>query len=416
MAQRVVKNIGFLGLSQAANYLLPLITIPYITRVVGPQNYGLIEFASTAMLYFSSVVIYGFGTTGTRLIAQKPQEIDHVSTVFSSVLLTRLSLFLFSTLVFIACIYTIPKFGEERLLMITAFPLVLGWALYPAFIFQGTQKLQYVAIANFAVKAIAALAIFIFLQEPEDFFLVLGINAGAQILVAILLLILSFRLLPGLHLKPVSLRGVKSYLTEGSYVFLSNFFMRISKFSPVLFIGLYLAESQIGLFAASLKLVVVAHSFLFLPLAGAMFPHLANVFARDRNLYLKNLKRSFYTMLAIGAVSSAVIILFPNFFISLVFGPDYLPAVPYLQIMAPLLTFAVVSHFSLQQGLSVLSKDKTYLGIVVLVGIVTVVLNVTLIEPYGIRGAAFIKLSVDVFLALLGAYFFTRAWRNLPNP
>lgn len=413
MAKTLVKNIGFLTLSQAANFLFPLVTIPYVTRVVGPDNYGLLEFTTVAMLYFSAIVIYGFNVTATRRIAAKPHDIDNVNSVFSRVVTTRLILFLVASAIFIICLLALPTFGEYKKMLLFAFPIVLGWALYPDFLFQGLQKLQFVALANFLIKALAAALIFVVIKSPEDFYLVLAINAAAQIVVGAGLLMASVKLVSGLKLLHVSFKEIASELKEGSYAFLSLFFNRIYVFGSILFLGLMLSEFEMGLFAASFKLIIVAQSFLFLPLTGALFPYLSNLYSTSFKSYKRHYRKFQLLMLLITSLSAGVLMLFPEFFIKLVFGADYLAAAPYLQIMAPALVATTVSHFAMQLGLYILKKDNIYLVIVIGIGLISVVLNLIFIKAFGLYGAAWVKLAVDVMLALTGYWFFTKELRKV---
>jgi PST family polysaccharide transporter len=166
---KLFKNIGFLTISQAANYIIPLITIPYITRTVGPDIYGWVEFGIVAMLYFSAVIIFGFNTTGTRRVAEHPDDMKKVSKDFSSIVSTRLFLLVLTSLIFVIGMFTIPKFQEQSKLMWYAFPIVIGWAMYPEFLFQGLQKLQVVAIANFVVKDFLFCSIFYKYEWSRNF-------------------------------------------------------------------------------------------------------------------------------------------------------------------------------------------------------------------------------------------------------
>lgn len=406
------KNIGFLTLSQAANYVLPLITIPYITRVVGPENYGLIEFATVAMLYFSAVVIYGFNTTATREIAENADSKKHVSSVFSTVVFTRLLLFLAASVVFVLCLLFVPEFQSNKKVLLFAYPIVFGWTLYPDFLFQGLQKLQIVAVANFAVKSIAAVLIFVLLQTANDFYFVLGINSFAQILVGLFTLFYAFKAIGGLEFFKPSWEDVKVRLKNGFYVFLSHFFTRIYTFGSIVFLGIMLTELELGYFAAGMKLITVGQSFLFLPLFGALFPHLTKLYAENKDKYLREFKRALLVMIGLTAFASTVLMLFPEFFIKLVFGADYLGVQPYFVIMVPILIFSSISHFSMQQGLIILKKDRRYLSIIIATGILSLVLNYFIIPDYRLEGAAWVKLGVDGFLAVVGMYFFVLAWQK----
>lgn len=412
MAKRLAKNIGFLMLSQGANYLLPLITIPYITRVVGPDGYGLIEFGTVAMMYFSAIVVYGFNTTATRKISQAPENIKHVSEVFSNVVLTRVVLFAIASVLFSICLFTVPALKEQSFMLLFAYPIVLGWAIYPDFLFQGLQKLQFVAVSNFLVKALAAALIFILIKSPEDFYLVLAINAGAQILVGIGLLAASFWLVKGLQFKLLPFNAILKQLKEGAYVFASLFFMRVYTFGSVLFLGFMLSDYEVGLFAAGLKLITVAQSFLFLPLFGALFPYLSNLFATDFTAYKKQFNRLFLAMIAVTTLSAVVLMMVPDVFVNLVFGSGYLDASPLLQIMAPMLIATGFSHFAMQQGLIIYHKDRPYLIIIVTAGLLSLPLNYFGISWFGLVGVAYTKLVVDVVLAVMAWIVFLKVQKN----
>lgn len=409
MAQQVVKNIGFLGISQAANYLLPLVTIPYITRIVGPQNYGLLELAATTMLYFSAVVIYGFSFTATRKIAAFSTNAKRVARVFSTVLYTRLLLFALVTVVFLLVLFTVPKFQQHQRLFLFAFPIVLGWALYPEFLFQGLQKLSVVALANLGVKVLAALLIFLLLHQAQHFYLVVVINAVAQIAIALATLTYAFKIYPSLQLHRPNFRIVKIYLKSGWYLFLSHFFTRVYTFGAILFLGFLLSEQELGFYAAAAKLIIVGQSFLFLPLGGALFPHFANLYKNSPKTYRQQHAKVVKLMLLGTALASVLLWFLAEFLVKLFFGEEYLPVVPYLQIMAPALLLTTISHFSMKQGLMILKKDKTHLWIVIAVGLASLLLNLVLINTYNLMGAALAKLAIELLLALLAWGFFYKA-------
>lgn len=402
MAKTLVKNIGFLSLSQLANYVLPLITIPYITRVVGPENYGLIEFAGTVMLYFTAVVIYGFTYSSTRRIAANPRDPRHVNRIFITTLQSRLFLLAVSALIFVPLLLAVPQFYEHRLLFLYAFPIVIGWALYPDFLFQGLQKLAVIALANTGIKVLAAVLIFTLLREKSDYYLVVGINAVAQISAALATLFYARRVLPELHWQSPRWLLIKAYLKSGWYMFLSLFFVRVSSFGTLLFLGFLLSELKMGYYAAAVKLIFVAQSFMLMPFSGALFPYLANQLKLDPALFLKAHRRFMLFLTAICLIASIGLYAFHSFFIHLIFGQAYAPAERLLQIMSPIIALSAISHFAMKQGLMVLREDRLHLYLVVFTGLLSTAINLALIKLFDLEGAAWARLSVEMLLALCG--------------
>lgn len=408
MNRSLRNNIGFMGLSQAANYVLPLVTLPYVTRMVGPSNYGLAEFATVSMLYFSALVTYGFIFTGTRKVAQLGEQYQRISTVFSVVQQAKILLLLLSSLLFLALILWVPQYHNEIWLMLFAYPFVIGWALYPDFLFQGRQDLGVIAMLNFGIKSLGAILIFALIHGPEDYYWIVGINSITQVGASLVSLLYAHKRYPWLRFSWQPLRLVKAYLVSGVYMFASLFFTRIFIFGSILFLGFLLPAKELGIYAAALKLITVGQSFLFTPLGSSLYPHLAKELKESPKKYLHDRRRFQNYMIALSAFAAVVTIFSRDFIIDLLFGEPYQEAGPLLAIMAPVFVFTALSHFSLKQGLMVLKADKENWRSVFITGVLSIAFNYVLIEWQGLYGAAWAKLGLEVILAGLGIYYFRK--------
>lgn len=406
MPARLTRNISYLTLSQIANYVLPLAVIPYITRVAGPSNYGLIEFATVVLLYFIVITDYSFNSTATRRIAACKGKSEQISEIFSAVMMAKLLLFGGALLIFSVLLFAVPTFRENSLLLWMAFPIVLGWALYPNFLFQGTQRLGVSALANVLIKALAAVLIFIFLQKEEDYRLVPFINGITQVAVGALALAYALFYLKGVRWVQPSMAQVFSEIREGRFVFFSNYFTRIYGFSAIFIGGFLLSPVQLGIFAAAAKLITVAQSFLFQPLHGALFPFLSEKLSEGREIFAASHKKSLLLLGAASVAASVGLFLLAPFLVRLIFGEQYVEAGRYLRIMAPMLLVGGFVHMGMQQGLLILRKDKLFLLIVGVAAALSIGLNLWLIPLYGIEGAAWVKLIVEMSIALLAILLF----------
>lgn len=408
MSGKLTRNISYLTLSQLANYVLPLVTIPYITRVVGPSNYGVVEFVTVVLIYFIVIVDYSFNTTGTRKIAAHAKNKEKVSFIFSSIIVAKFLLLGISLAIFSLLMLFIPTFQENSRVFWMAFPIVLGWVLYPEFLFNGVQKLGVVAVGNFAIKGLAAACVFLFIKEQSDYFLIPFINGVTQLIVGALSLWYLFKIAKLAHWIKPKKRAVFAAIKEGRFVFLSNYFTRIYGFGSIFIGGFLLSSTQVGLYSAAAKLVTVAQSFLFLPLYGALFPFLSQKRAVSKAVYLKEFYKYLTLILIATVLASVFLILLAPFLVSLIFGEAFLGAVNLIYIMAPMLLFSCFVHMFMHQGLHVLKQDKYVMYTVILTGIVSIVLNLILIPLFEVRGAAIVKISVEGFIAALAAWFFFR--------
>ena len=406
MKNILFKNIGFLTLSQIANYLLPLVTIPYVTRIVGPENFGTIEFVQATILFFTVTLNYGFNRTATRAIAADSGNMEKVSELFSSVMLAKTLLLGSSMLVFGILLLTVPKFLDNYIILIAGFPIVIGWGLYPSFIFEGLQKLSVVAVVDVFIKSTAAVCILVLINNAEDYYKVPLINGLIQMVFGFVALVYALKKIDGLRFIKTSWQKVKAQLREGQYVYFSSLFTTVYNFGIILFGAFLLGPIELGIFVAAYKLIVVGNSFLFKPLTGALFPFLSLKLADGIEVYKKSFKNAFFLLVLASAVASLMLFFLASFLLNLVFGENYLEAENILKIMAPTLFVGAFLHMFLQQGLLHLHKDKLYMSLIISGGVLSIVINFILIKNYEIVGAAVSRLVVDVYLALVSGFFF----------
>ncbi|MDD5155213.1 MAG: oligosaccharide flippase family protein [Candidatus Omnitrophica bacterium] len=173
----VMRNVASLSVLQAITYILPVVVIPYLFRVIGPEKFGLISFAQAFVQYFMILTDYGFSISATKQISLHRHHHEKVSAVFSSVMTVKLALAFLSFLALGAIVYFVPKFRNDWMVYVFSFGAVLGNTLFPVWFFQGTEKMKHIADLNIIGGFIFALSIFIFVKGPKDYLMVPLINS-----------------------------------------------------------------------------------------------------------------------------------------------------------------------------------------------------------------------------------------------
>ena len=167
----LLKNIASLGAVQVVNYIFPLITIPYVSRIIGPEGFGIINYITAFVSYFILIISYGFDFTATRKIAVDPDNLEIRSKVFSEVTCARVLLFILSTVGFLICICLIPLLSDHLMLSLMLFLNVVSALLTPQYVFQGLQKLPVLSVLTLVKGVVNTSLIFLFVSKSDDLLL-----------------------------------------------------------------------------------------------------------------------------------------------------------------------------------------------------------------------------------------------------
>lgn len=224
--KRISKNIISLFTLQGVNYILPLLTIPYLVRVLGLEYFGLLAFATAFIMYFMVLTDYGFNLSATNQIAINKENKQKVNEIFVSVLTIKLTLAIFGFFIMIGIVSLIPKYQNDLNVFIFTYGMVVGQALIPLWLFQGLETMKYMTYFNILAKFIATGSIFIFVQEQNDYFLVPILTSLGFIVAGLLSLYWAFREFK-MKFYILSKQQLMIQLKDGWHVFINNVFVNL---------------------------------------------------------------------------------------------------------------------------------------------------------------------------------------------
>jgi PST family polysaccharide transporter len=314
----LLKNTFSLSILQFANYVLPLITIPYVVRVIGPDKFGLISFAQAFATYFLLVVNYGFDLSATREISSNRDNKNTLVRIYSNVLFTKAFLFTLCTLIFMSLIFLIPKFRENILVFIVSYLIVAGYVLFPTWFFQGLEKLYITSIFNFIVKLLFTIGIFVFVKNKDDFYLVPLLMSSGQIFAGTLALLYSLRLL-GWKIHLPRLKDITVELKNSFSVFISLVFINFYTISNTFILGFFAPHENVGYFASGSKLVLVFHTLVLGPLAQSLYPHVGKILRNDLNRGIEYIKKFSVIVTALTLPASIFLLIFAPILVKVFF-------------------------------------------------------------------------------------------------
>ncbi len=277
---RLFENFVSLGLIQGINYLLPLITIPFLFNQLGVEKYGLVNFSFAFIQYFIIVTDFGFGLSGTRYIAEKRDDKALVNRFLNSAILARLCIAALSFMVLSVCLYTIPKFADNKLFTILFFGQVIGNVFNPTWFFQGMERMKFNTLLHITTRLVSILPLFFIIREPEDYLYIPICYSSGSIVAGILSMTL-IRKQFGMHFFYTSIADIWSVTKDSSKYFLSRLSVSLFTNTNSFVLGLVCGDTAVGYYSLADKIYVALNS-IYGPINGTIFPYMT----KNRNINL----------------------------------------------------------------------------------------------------------------------------------
>lgn len=318
--------------AQIAGYLLPFIAQPYLARVLGPDNVGLVGLGAALSVYFVSVVEYGFSVTGPRDVALAQDDRDKVNRIYSTVMACKVSLLVLSALVWTVIVWSVPKYRGYWPLYAVSFLQVVGWALSPNWLLQGLQRMRLVAISDYGAKIASIGLLFVLVKARGDYITAASLQAGSFLMAALIGLLCVF-LIAKVRLTRTSLASMLEAMRGGLPVFFSMVSVTVVASSNTIILGSLAPYREVGYMSMAMRLIIAIRALLN-PVSSVVYPHLSKLAAQSPEAGIAFLRRQ---LLWIGLPFLGVSIgqlLFGPWLVRLLFGPEYAESGILLQLMA----------------------------------------------------------------------------------
>ena len=408
--KRLLGNMASLFTLQGANYLLPLVTLPYLVRVLGTEKFGLIAFAQAFIQYFVIITDYGFNLSATRDVAINRDDPAKLGEIIVSIMSIKLFLFV-AGLVFLLLTMTLTSFGEHWKLYLIIYITVLGNAIFPVWLIQGLEFMKQLAWISILARAITTIAIFIFVHNPADYLIAATIQSTSLVIAAVpgwMLLIMSRRFL----LTRTTVSDIKGYLYSGWHVFLSTVAANIYANSNIFVLGLVSGPIAVGYFSAANKIAQAVQG-LFLPISQTIYPHISGLVEKSQEDAISFIRKVLRYVGVVSLVVSSVLFWEAELVVNTVLGAQYGSSVIILKWLAFLPFLITVNNMHGSQTMLTFKMNKMFSKIVMVSALVNIVLVIPLTNMFSGEGAAMSMLFTELFLLLTMSIVLYRRGINL---
>ncbi|MBF0489692.1 MAG: flippase [Candidatus Omnitrophica bacterium] len=404
----VINNVASLSWLQTISYILPLIIIPYLFRVIGPEKFGLIAFAQAFVQYFMILTDYGFSVSATKEISLCNEDKTKVGKVYSAVMTIKVAMVLISLFLLLGIVNLVPKFGNDWILYALSFGVVIGNALFPVWFFQGTESMTYIANLNIIGEFIYAALILLFIKHPHDYLMIPLITSGSSLIIGLMgqyVVLNRFKIsfqLPGEH-------ELIKQLKAGWNVFISVVAINAYTTTRVFAVGLLTNNTVTGFYSIAEKIANVAQTFPLSSFSQAIFPRLSKIYDKNKSKAFEMMQQIQMITVNISLIFLPIIFILAPFIVKIFCGDTYPEVVTSLRLLLISVFFISANAFRVQ-FLLVCGKTKVYSQIHITMALMGLPLILLLINYYSYMGAAMATVAIEGGILAM-TYFTVRKFR-----
>ncbi|MGY0159570.1 flippase [Edwardsiella tarda] len=392
----IFKNITSLFGIRVAGYIIPLITLPYLVKVLEPIGYGYLSFSIAILQYYILIVNYGFDLSATKKIAQHSNNIEYVSMVFWSVIFLRLVISFVGFLLLVCTINLVPELNKIKLSLIAGYLSVLGAALFPMWLFQGKERLGTVSTIRIILQIISLPLFFIFVNTPNDVWVASLIYTIPQLSISFISFYIIYKR-KWVVLRRVKLFEVKNELFDGWHIFISTAAISLYTTTVTVVLGFVSGPYSVAIYTSANKLLQAAQG-LYQPISSALYPRISNLMKTNSMLGFSMIRKLFKYQFILTIFISIGLLFFSDFVVHILYGKRYIEAALVLKLLSPIPIIVGCSNILGIQTLLTCGYKKEFSKILILSGVLNIAIIYPLCSMYNAIGAAASVLITEVFV------------------
>lgn len=400
--KKILHNVTSLSGLQLITYLFPIIILPYLFRVIGPDKFGLIAFAQAFVQYFMILTDYGFSVSATKEISLCHEDNAKICNIISAVMTIKTILAFLSLLILCLVIYFVPRFKDDWMVYTLSFGVVIGNTLFPAWFFQGSESMKYTAKLNIIGEFAYAFGIFLFVHGPNDFLLVPTLTSASALLTGLLGQYILFTRF-NVSFQMPKLEDLRRQLQAGWNIFISVVAINAYTTTRVFAVGLLTNNTLTGFYSIAERIANAVQTFPLSSFTQAIFPRLSKIYHKNRLKAFDIMNQVQLITVIVSLIFLPLIFILAPFIVRLVCGGTYPAAVLSLKFLLISVFFISANAFRVQ-FLLVCGKTKDYSRIHITMAAIGLPLIIIFIYSFSYVGAAMATAIIEAGVFLM-TYF-----------
>lgn len=399
--KKIVKNTAMLMLLNFAKLIFPFITLPYLTRVMSTDCYGVVAYVKAVMVYMQVIVDFGFSLSATKMVVEECKNQQRLNRIVSLNLFSKLILSLAAFVGLICLIWLIPLLKENALYTILSYNVVFLTVFLFDFLFRGMEMMHIITIRFVVMKFISTFLTFVFVKGDEDIYLIPLLDIVGSI-VAVILVFLEVKKL-NIKLEVPHFKECLRVIKESADYFWSNVASTSFNVFNTFIAGIALSPTEVAYWSVCMQIINAIQAG-YTPVSDAIYPEMV----RSKNIMLvSNVIKIFGPLIMAGSViafgAGKWVLLFLG-------GNQYVAALPAFRRLIPVLLLGFLSIILGWPSLGAIGKVKETSISTVVASIfqITVVMICLLFGKITLISMAVIRSITELILFSIRLFYFVK--------
>lgn len=389
----IKKNFFYNTLYQILTIIIPLITTPYISRVLGVGGVGEYSYNYAIVSYFVLFIMLGVNNYGNREIARAKNDENELDNSFWQIYYFQLLCGITSTSIYLVYSYF---FATNRLVAMVMSLYCLAATIDVGWFFAGMEMFRLLSLRNIVIKIITTVSIFLFVKSDTDVWKYCLLLSFGTLIQQLLLWKYIKRLIK--YVRP-DFVSISKHIRPNLTLFMTVIAISLYKIMDKIMLGLMSSKIDVGYYESSEKLIQIPTA-LINSLGTVMLPRMSSLYQYDRKKAHTMIKKSIYVAMLLACPLSFGIMGVSKEFVPIFFGIGYSKCVYVLQILLPSCVFLSLANVVRTQILLPCGMDDKYVVSSFGGAVINFIINMIVITKFGAVGAAVGTLFAEAFVCI----------------
>ena len=348
--KKIGINTAMLYLLTVAKIVFPLITLPYLTRVLSVEGYGVVSYVKSIITYVQLTIDFGFIYSSVKDIVEANGDKNIVSKIVSNTVFAKLILSTFTFLAVIILAFSVPLLKEYKLFLILSFipPFLSSFLL--DFFYRGIEKMHIVSLIFVSMKTISTFLTLCFVKSDTQILLIPIFDAVGSLFAIVLTGIIANKL--GVTLKFDSIKHAFSQLRKSFFYFTNSMASTAFGALNTVIIGIFIVDLKIIAYWSVCIQLIGAVQSLYKPISNSIYPYMI----KNKDILL--IKKVLFVLMPLILIGSTACYLFSPWILTLMSGEQYAEAANIFRILLPVLVISFPVEIFALPSLGAIGKIK----------------------------------------------------------